>query len=144
MELKQVKRLASRVTGAGEKRIKIRDTEKAQQSMTGDDVRALIKQGAIEVVQKKGVSKARAKKIKAQKKKGLRRGKGKKKGGKKSRTPKKEEWMKKVRALRRKLKREKQNLKPGAYQPLYRRIKGGFFRDKGHLELYMKEKGLKK
>ncbi len=144
MELKQVKRLAARVTGAGEKRIRIRDPEKAQQAMTGDDIRALIKQGAIEVIQKKGVSRARANKIRAQKKKGLRKGRGKRKGGTKSRTPKKEKWMKRVRALRRKLRGEKKNLTPNAYQRLYRMIKGGFFRDKGHLELYLKERGIKK
>ena len=139
MELNQVKRLAAAVLKIGESRVRIKDREKAGQAMTRDDVRALIKQGKIIVKPVFGISKVRARKLKAQKKKGLRSGRGTRKGSKKSRTPRKKLWMRKVRALRRKLTKTKPELKPGAYRKLYNMIKGGYFRDKGHLSLYITE-----
>ena len=139
MELNQVKKLASKVLGIGVSRIRIKDREKAGQAMTRDDVRSLVKQGKIIIKPKFGVSKVRARKTKIQKKKGLRRGSGARKGGKKARTPRKELWMRRVRGLRRKLKLLKPELKPGTYRQLYNMIKGGYFRDKGHLTLYIKE-----
>jgi large subunit ribosomal protein L19e len=139
MELNQVKRLAAAVLKIGESRVRIKDREKAGQAMTRDDVRSLIKQGKIIVTPVFGISKVRARKLKAQKKKGLRRGRGTRKGSKKSRTPRKKLWMRKVRALRRKLTKTKPELKPRAYRKLYNMIKGGYFRDKGHLALYITE-----
>jgi large subunit ribosomal protein L19e len=140
MDLNQVKKLAAKVSGVGETKIRIRDREKAAQAMTRDDVRALIKQGKIEALPKVGVSKFRARKIKAQKKKGRQRGHGTRRGAKKARTPRKQIWMTKVRALRRKLVSIRPELKEGAYRTLYNMIKGGYFRDKGHLMLYVKER----
>ncbi len=139
MELNQVKRLAAAVLKIGESRVRIKDREKAGQAMTRDDVRSLIKQGKIIVKPVFGISKVRARKLKAQKKKGLRSGRGTRKGSKKSRTPRKKLWMRKVRALRRKLTKTKPELKPRAYRKLYNMIKGGYFRDKGHLSLYIEE-----
>ena len=139
MELNQVKKLTSKVLGIGVSRIRIKDREKAGQAMTRDDVRSLVKQGKIIIKPKFGVSKVRARKTKIQKKKGLRKGSGTRKGGKKARTPRKELWMRRVRGLRRKLKLLKPELKTGAYRKLYNMIKGGYFRDKGHLTLYIKE-----
>lgn len=142
MELNQVKRLAAAVLKIGESRVRIKDREKASQAMTRDDVRSLIKQGKIIVKPVFGISKVRARKLRKQKKKGLRMGRGTRKGSKKSRTPRKELWMRKVRALRRALTKTKSELNPGAYRKLYNMIKGGYFRDKGHLSLYIKEKEL--
>jgi large subunit ribosomal protein L19e len=142
MELNQVKKLAAKVLGIGATRVRIKDREKAGQAMTRDDVRTLLKQGKIIVKPVFGVSRVRARKITAQKKKGGRRGRGTRRGGKKARTPKKKVWMKKVRALRKRLQVLKPELKKGAYRKLYNMIKGGYFRDKGHLMLYVKEKEL--
>lgn len=139
MDLNKVKLLAAKVFGVGTSRIKIKDREKAAQAMTRDDVRALVKQKKIIIEPVTGVSRVRARKIRIQKKKGRRSGRGKRRGSKKARTPRKEAWMRKVRALRRKLKKNKAELKPGAYRRLYNMIKGGYFRDKGHLQLYIKE-----
>jgi len=142
MELNQVKRLAAKVLGVGVTRIKIKDKEKASQAMTRDDVRTLVKQGKIEIRPSFGLSRVRARKIKAQKKKGRRKGRGSRKGGLKARTPRKTLWMKRVRALRKKLNALKPELKDREYRKLYNMIKGGYFRDKGHLQLYVKEKEL--
>jgi large subunit ribosomal protein L19e len=139
MELNQVKKLASKVLGIGVSRIRIKDREKAGQAMTRDDVRSLVKQGRITIKPKFGVSKVRARKIKIQKKKGLRKGAGARKGRKKARTPRKKLWMRRVRGLRKKLNILKPELKPGVYRHLYNMIRGGYFRDKGHLTLYIEE-----
>jgi large subunit ribosomal protein L19e len=144
MELNQIKKLAAKVFGVGIDRVKIIDKEKADQAMTREDVRSLVKQGKIEIKQKKGVSRVRARKIAIQKKKGRKKGSGKRKGGTKARTPKKKDWMKKVRALRKKLREIKPTMETGSYRRLYNMVKGGYFRNKSHLMLYVKEKELVK
>lgn len=144
MELNQVKRLAAAIYGCGKTRVRVVDAAKASQAMTKDDVRGLIHQGAIAKKQVKGASKVRARKIAHQKKKGLQRGPGSRKGTKKTRTPKKARWMKRVRALRIRLLARKEKIGTANYRKLYNMIKGGYFRDKRHLELHMKEKGILK
>ena len=84
----------------------------------------------------------RAKRRRKQKKKGGQTGVGTRKGTKKSRMPRKELWMKKVRALRRQLNVIKAELNAGEYRRLYKMVQGGYFRDKGHLMLYVKEHGM--
>ena len=134
-----MKKMASNVLGIGIKKIKIIDPKKAIQAMTKDDVRLLIRQGIIQKKPFRGTSRVRARKIAAQKKKGRRKGTGKRKGTEKTRTPEKKVWMKKVRALRRKLNELKKGLKKGKYRKIYRMIKGGYFRDKSHLQTYVEK-----
>ena len=142
MELNQIKNIATKVLKVGKKRVKIRKPEESMQAMTKEDVRALRRAGAIEKMPKKGVSKVRAKKIAAQKKKGRKRGTGTKKGAIGARVKKKEVWMKKIRSQRRFMKEIKPKLKKDAYRKLYLMCKGGYFRNKTHLNLYIKEKKL--
>lgn len=144
MEFSQVKRLAAEICGCGRNRVKIIDTAKAAQAMTKEDVRALVHQGAIEKKPVHGTSRVRARKIAVQKKKGLRRGTGSRHGTMKTRTPKKQRWMKRVRALRRELLKAKSAIGTKNYRNIYNMVKGGYFRDKGHMKLYMKEKGITK
>ncbi len=142
MELKKVKELAAKVLKVGKDKIIIVDKEKAAQAMTREDIRALVKQGAINKRKANEDSRGRARKLMEQKKKGLRKGKGSRKGTKKAKIGEKTEWLTKVRALRKKLKEIKPKLKEGNYRRLYRMIKGGYFRSKAHLMLYVKEKEL--
>lgn len=144
MELNKVKRLAADVMKTGKKRVKIVNPEEAREVMTREDVREKIEEGVIRKKQKKGTSKGRARKIKSQKKKGRKKGRGKRKGAKGSHSKPKEEWMKKVRALRKLLREKKPDLKPGEYRKLYKKIKGNYFRGKKHLENYIEENNLKK
>ncbi len=139
MELTQVKRMAAAVLGKGINRIKIVKPTQAAQAMTKDDVRALIKSGSIIVRRMKGMSRVRARKTAAQKKKSRQRGRGSRKGSYGARVKRKETWMIKVRSLRRQLNELKPKLQPKSYQTLYSMIKGGYFRSKGHLKLYVKE-----
>ncbi len=142
MNLNQVKEIGKKVLKAGKKRIKIRKPEEALQAMTRDDVRDLVKKGVVEKKKKKGTSRIRAKKIKEQKKKGRKKGKGKRKGATGARTNKKEKWMTKIRSQRKYLREIKPKLKEDAYRKLYLMCKGGYFRSKAHLNLYIKEKKL--
>ena len=142
MELNQVKRVAASVLKVGVSRVKIVDMEKSQQAMTKDDIRGLIKQGAIVRKRKIGISRIRARKILLQKKKGKRKGPGKRKGTTKARVGKKTLWMRSVRAQRKLLKEMKEGLKKGVYRKVYKMISGGHFTSKDHLCRYIKEKEL--
>jgi large subunit ribosomal protein L19e len=134
--------MAADVMKVGYYRVAIVKPEEAIQAMTKDDVRALIKKGAIIKKAVKPASKVRARKTLAQKQKGRRKGFGTKKGKIGGRIDSKTEWMKKVRALRKELKHLKPKMNEDAYRKLYRMIKGSYFRNKSHLKLYMTEKKL--
>ena len=97
-----------------------------------------------EKIQKKGVSRVRARARAAQRRKGLQKGPGKRKGKKTARNPTKQLWMIKIRLLRTFLKelKEKQILTAGNYKDLYRKSAGGFFRNKRHLKIYIEEHNL--
>ena len=136
--------MAADVLDVGTGRVKIVDAVKAQQAMTKDDVRGLINSGAIECRPIIGVSRARGREIAHQKKKGLRKSVGSRRGTAKTRMRPKEIWMKKVRGLRIALNDLKPKLAEGQYRALYMMIKGGYFRDRKHLKLYVTEKKLLK
>ncbi len=69
---------------------------------------------------------------------------GHRKGAKGARTPRKEQWMAKIRALRKRLRelREGGQIDLHAYRMLYRKSKGGEYRSTAHLNAYIKAKGL--
>ena len=115
-------------------------------AMSKDDIRALIKEGVIKKKQKKGISSARVKKLKEQRKKGRRRGPGSRRGAAGARTPQKERWMATIRALRKTLRhlRDTGKIDRKLYRKLYRMAKGGAFRSRSHLFLYLREHGLLK
>lgn len=147
MGLESRKRLAAEELKCSLKKVRF-DPERLseiQEAITKVDIRALIREG---VISKKGVnyaSRVRARKRARQKRKGRRKGWGKRKGKKHARLSKKEAWMGKIRAQRKLLNdlREK-GLAKGVYQKLYLMAKGGFFRSRRHIKLYMEEQGLLK
>jgi len=110
-------------------------------AITKDDIRMLIKEGIILKKQKKGISKGRTKQLREQKRKGRRKGPGSRRGAKGARTPKKRKWINTIRPLRKMLKdlREDDLIERNAYRKLYRMAKGGAFRSKSHMKLYMEE-----
>ena len=146
MKLTVQKRLASRIMGTGKKRIKF-DTKRldeVKEAITASDLRGLISEGAIKSEQKVGTSRARARKIAAQKKKGRRKGQGSRKGKATARTGRKDTWIIKIRLQRKVLAelKEKGKISQETYTLLYRKAKGGFFRSKRHLTVYIEEQGL--
>jgi large subunit ribosomal protein L19e len=146
MKLKLQKIIAAKIFKGSKKRVRFEPDVlgEIKEGLTRDDVRGMIKRGLISIIQKKGVSRARAKKRNKQRAKGLRKGPGKRKGTKNARTPRKEEWMKKIRLQRDFLKElyAKNYLTSKVYRDLYKKAKGGFFRSKRHIKIYIEDKDL--
>lgn len=146
MDLEMQKRLAADILGVGEERVWIDPDRIAEVStaITRADVRQLVKDGAIKAKSKKSISSGRTRKRKEQRKKGRRSGPGTRKGAKQGRKSRKSEWIDKVRALRRKLRelRDEGVIDSSLYRDLYKKVKGGSFRSKSHLETYLKNKGI--
>ena len=140
MNLSTQRRLAADLLNAGESRIVFRPDKlkEISEAITREDIRSLIKKKYITVKAKKGVSRARAKKLHEQRKKGRRKGPGSRKGSKNSRYPKKRRWINKIRPQRRflKLLKEKAKVTTKQFRKLYRLAKAGFFRSRRHLKLY--------
>jgi len=148
MKLKLQKRLAADILKCSEKRIWFDPTrlEDIKEAITKIDVRSLINDRAIKKKPVKGVSRVRARKIALQKRKGKRKGAGSKKGKKTARLSKKAAWIRKIRIQREFLKelRDKGLVSKSDYHSLYQKSKGGFFRSKRHIKLYLEERGLVK
>ena len=141
MKLTTQRRLAAEVLGVGEGRIWI-DPERLEDvevAMTREDVRKLIKDGAIRTKPEKGISRGRKRVLREKKKKGRRRGLGSRKGAKGARAPRKELWMSRIRALRKRLRelRARRMITASVYRKLYLLAKGGAFRSVAHLEQYI-------
>lgn len=141
MDASSQKRIAAEIMKCGISRVRIKQTEEVEEALTREDIRGLIQKGMIWSVQKKGTSKFASKKKLEQKKKGRMRGPGRRKGTKGARKNDKTKWIEKVRPLRRLLSelREAEQVSRENYGILYRRVKGGFFRNKSHLMFYLKD-----
>lgn len=148
MNLKNQKRISADILKCSPKRI-VFDNERLEdikESITKADLRNLINDKAITKKNKKGVSRVRARKIALQKKKGRRRGYGKRKGSQKVRINLKRTWIRRVRLQRSfvKMLRDKDIINKKVYRSLYLKVKGGFFRSKRHIKLYIEERNLSK
>ena len=127
---------------------KVRFAEEAlgeiSKAITRSDIRGLIAVGKISRKRPNHQSRVRARENAAQKSKGRRKGKGKKKGRKFAVITRKEQWMTRVRLQRFFLKelRDKELLSSANYRMLYNRSKGGYFRNKRHIKLFITEQNL--
>lgn len=140
--------MAAGIFGCSPKKV-VFDTERLaeiKEAITKTDLRALIEQGAIRKLPARGVSKARIRVAQEQKGKNRRKGHGSRKGSAGARTVRKTAWVNRVRLQRSYL----QSLRPSnvvnqvQFVEVYRKIKGGFFRSKRHLELFLTERGILK
>jgi large subunit ribosomal protein L19e len=143
--LKSQRRLAAQILKVGENRVWI-DPDRiddVQAAITREEIKKLIHEGAIKALPKEGVSRARARVLHAKKKKGLRRGPGSRSGASGAITSRKEAWMKRIRALRRRLRelKEKRIITQNVYRKLYTMAKSGAFKSKAELENYIKAQG---
>jgi len=146
MKLNIQKRLASQTLKCSEKRI-VFDTDRLdeiKEAITKADIRALVKKDAIRRKPMKSISRGRARKIRIQKIKGRQKGHGSRKGRKTARTPKKRAWINKIRTQKKLLKLlgDKEIISKRTYRTLYLKSKGGFFRSRRHIKLYIKEQNL--
>ena len=141
-DLKSQRRLAAQVLKIGQNRVWI-DPERAddvEAAITRDEVRRLIHQGTIKASPERGISRGRVRIIHEKKKKGRRSGPGSRTGSSHARVSKKQAWMRKIRALRNKLRtlKTKKMIAENSYQRLYRMAGSGRFESVADLERYMK------
>ena len=142
VNLKSKKRLVSRITGVGIKRIHF-DSEHLDDitdAITRDDIRSLMTANTIKIKSLKGASRGRAKTKKIQKsKRGTKQ--GSKKGTKGARVGKKEVYVKKVRSLRHILKvaKDRKDITNKEFWSLYKKVGGNTVRNKAHLLTMIKE-----
>ncbi len=115
--------------------------EDIQKALTRSDIRGLIAMGKIWKDPVNEHSRAGARKNAAQKKKGRRANRGSKKGKKHSVVSKKTTWIHRVRIQRDfiQLLKEKGMISTENFRIIYLKIKGGFFRNKRHLKLYLND-----
>ncbi|MEM5882704.1 MAG: 50S ribosomal protein L19e [Candidatus Aenigmatarchaeota archaeon] len=131
------KKLAAKILKVGKSRIWLDPTRKKEidEAITKADIRKLIKKGAIKVLPEK-IKKPKEKKRKRKVRK----------GGKCAVVSRKERWVSTVRALRKMLKemKSKEEIDNTTFKKLYRLVKGGLFRSKAHLKLYIEQHNLLK
>jgi large subunit ribosomal protein L19e len=128
MDLKVQKRLSAQILDCSPKRV-IFDNDRLddiKQAITNRDLRLLIGDGAISKKPMNATSKFRVRKLKVQKSKGRRKGPGSRKGKYNTHFKGKLVWMNNV--ITRK-----------AFRELYLKSKGGYFRSRRHIKLYLQE-----
>ncbi len=146
MNLRAKRRMAAEVLGVGESRVWI-DPEYLDvvaEAISKEEIRRLVHEGIIRARPERGVSRARARRIRAQKRKGRRRGPGSRSGARGAIMPKKRRWIIRIRALRKRLRhlRDKRAITVRVYRTLYRMASGGAFKSVADLERYITVHGL--
>lgn len=143
MQIRIQKRLAARILKSSKNDIWLDPNrlEEIKEAITKADITSLIKDKAIKGKKIRGISRGRARKRNIQKSKGRRRGSGSIKGGKHARLTKKQGWINHIRVQRSFLQnlRDKGVIDKSSYRSLYMKSKGGFFRSKRHIKIYMQE-----
>ncbi|WP_370573470.1 50S ribosomal protein L19e [Methanomethylovorans sp.] len=147
-DLSNQKRIAAEVMGCGVHRVWM-DPEAANDiavAITRADLRELIQKGSITAVKPKGVSRGRARIRDVKRKYGHRKGHGSRKGTKGARNPRKDQWIKRIRAIRARLKelRADGSLEKSTYCKIYRKAKGGEYRSVAHMESHLESQKLLK
>ncbi len=146
MNLKNKRQMAARLLKVGYDRVWFDPTrsQDLKEAITKDSLRKLLREGALLVKQKKGVSRGRNRTILAQKRKGRRDGPGSRKGTSTSRLSRKSRWIQGIRAQRALFNEliDAQKITPENYRHLRIKAKGGFFRSRRHIKLYITEHNL--
>jgi large subunit ribosomal protein L19e len=141
-DLANQKRLAASILKVGLTRVWM-DPEKLEDiatAITREDLRKLAEEGIIKRRAIIGISRGRARARDIKRAKGHRKGQGSRRGAAGARAPKKEQWMRKIRAQRKVLKAmrdDEKTIDAHTYRILYRKAKGGEFRNVAHLKSYI-------
>jgi large subunit ribosomal protein L19e len=147
VNMRDKRELAARLLDVGANRIKFdpQYLEDIADAITRDNIRSLVTARTVLVKGVKGTSRgrARARHLNA-KKRG--RGHGSKKGAKGARMGKKQIWVKKVRAMRHRIKvmKNRGDISKAAFWSLYTKINGGQVRSLAHLRELVTEVSSKK
>lgn len=134
------KRLAAKILKVGQGKVWMDPTKPKDisQAITRADVRRLIL--------KKIIKRQRGKIRMPSEQKERKRGQGSRKGSKHSIVDSKTKWIQTVRPLRRELKelKKSQLIENATYKQMRGLVKGGMFRNRSHLRLYLEQHGLLK
>jgi large subunit ribosomal protein L19e len=148
MAMNSVRRIASGILGVGESKVRFRQDSlsRISEALTREDVRALVKDGAIFALKPRGVSRVRGNSKRTQMRKGRRFGPGSKRGTPSARKGSKEAWMQKVRAQRRYLFGlvESGKISREAFRKSYLMVKGNAFKGVKMLETHLRDSKLLK
>ncbi len=140
------KKIAAKVLKTSPQKVRFADgaLDEISKAITRSDIRGLVAVGKIIRIRPNEHSRVRARENAAQKSKGRRKGKGTKKGRKFALITRKERWMTRVRLQRSFIKelRDKNLLSSTNYRALYNKSKGGYFRNKRHVKLFITEHNL--
>lgn len=144
--MKNKKKLAAKIMKTSHTKVRIAPgaLEDVQKAITRSDIRGLVAIGKIFETEHSERSHAGARKRGLQRRKGRRKGKGSKKGSKYSIISRKRQWISRIRVQREFIKqlRDTGLLSIQNYHNLYAKSKGGYFRNKRHIKLYLTEHGL--
>lgn len=115
--------------------------DEVEAAITREEIKKLIHEKVIKPTPEKSVSRSRARLLHEKKKRGLRRGPGKRS---RSRMSEKEIWIRKIRALRKRLRelKEKRIITESTYRQFYKMAKSGVFKSSAELERRIKSQGL--
>lgn len=145
MNLKKQTKLVGRMLDVGYDRIWFDPNrlDEIKEAITKVDLRSLINDRAIQIRHKRGIARIRVRKTLKQKRKGRRQGAGSKKGKIGARLGRKKTWVNNVRLQREFIKTLKTSkyVDPKLYRELRNKVKGGFFRSKRHIKIYLEGKG---
>ncbi len=146
MNLVNQRRISAEIMNVGESKVWFdpdRLTE-IKEAITKNDIRNLIKREAIKSRPELGISRTRARKRLEQRRKGRQAGPGTRKGSRTARLTRKEAWMLSVRSQRCFIKelKDKSLVEDKTYRNLYLKVKGGYFRNRRHIKLYLEENKL--
>ncbi|KCZ73290.1 ribosomal protein L19E [Candidatus Methanoperedens nitroreducens] len=142
-DLSNQKRLAAEVMDIGVHRVWL-DPEASKDiaaALTREDIHRLIEEDKIGKRPIIGISRVRARRLNEARAYGHRKGHGSRNGAKGARRPRKEQWMKRIRALRKQLRelRENNTIDVSTYRRLYAKAKGGEFRSRAHLKSHVEQ-----
>jgi large subunit ribosomal protein L19e len=136
------RRLAARILKVGQNRVWINPErmDDVEGAITREEVRKLIHEKIIVSLPQVGVSRSRAKVIRAKKVLGRRSGPGSLKGASHAKVTKKEAWMIRIRSLRRKLRdlKARKVIADTTYTQYYRMAGSGRFESIADLERNLK------
>lgn len=146
MNLKNKRRIAASALKVGRNRVWFDESrlDEIKEVITKSNIRKLINDRTIQARPERSTSRFRIRKRIMQKRKGRRKGPGSRKGSRTARLPKKITWISNVRVQRDFLKmlKSKKMITQKNFWGVYKKIKGGFFRSRRHLKLYLNEHNL--
>ncbi|MDE1833512.1 MAG: 50S ribosomal protein L19e [Candidatus Micrarchaeota archaeon] len=144
MSIKLTRRIAAELLKRGESSVRIKDNaiQDAKKAITREDVRVLVKSGAVYATEAKHNLSLYSKELNDKRSQGRKRGPGRRKGSRKARGG--VDYKKKIRAQRRllaALKTEKA-IDNETFKSLYRLVKGGNFQSKISLLGHIRSRGV--